>query len=98
MFTFMGASASQFGKGGRAEGHVVAEREREKDAGRATPFWLKYRTFAWGLVSPPYIGGEARGCLEAVPSRELPSPFPAVLEQAYLLPLCFRGPDRCGQP
>ena len=64
------------------------------------PFWLKCCTFVGGPVPPPCIGGEARGCLEseAVPSRELPSPFPAVLEQTYLLPLCFREPDRCGQP
>ena len=47
-----------------------------------------------GAVPPLCIGGEARGCLEAVPSSELPALFPAVLEHTYLLRLCFREPDR----
>ena len=67
----------------------VRRRERERE-----PFWLKYRTFAWGLVTPPCIGGEARGCLGAVPSRELPSPFSAVLEQHVRCHFAFRKAAR----
>ena len=55
---------------------IARERERERER----EFWLKYCTFAWGPVTPPCIGGEARGYLGAVPPRELPSPFPAVPE------------------
>ena len=64
---------------------IARERERE--------FWLKYCTFAWGPVTPPCIGGEARGYLGAVPPRELPSPFPAVLE-SRLSPPCSQEPAR----
>ena len=69
----------------------MKEGEREREY----PFWFKCCTFAGRPVPPPCIGGEARGCPEAVPSGELPLPFPAVLELnipvATLLQELLRG-------
>ena len=59
----------------------MKEREREREY----PFWFKCCTFAGRPVPPPCIGGEARGCPEAVPSGELPLPSPAVLELNILI-------------
>ena len=45
----------------------------------------------WGGLFRPSASGGRRGvALRLCP----PSLFPAVLEQTYLLPLCFRGSDR----
>ena len=62
-------------EGERAWENLEKKRERERESSH-----FGSSAFAWRPVPPPCIGGEARGCPGAVPSGELPLPFPAVLD------------------